>query len=83
MVGWHVFEQTLGDSEEQGSLACCRLRGCKQLDMTEQLNKKQQLVEHKAENGSFHGECLHEKVQSPIIQIIPRPKLKYFTRISN
>ena len=29
MVGWHYrlngheFEQTLGDSEEQGSLACC------------------------------------------------------------
>ena len=40
MVGWHhwlngnEFEQTLGDSEGQGSLACCSLWGCKELDMT-------------------------------------------------
>ena len=40
MVGWHhwlsghEFEQTLGDSEEQESLAWCSW-GCKELDMTE------------------------------------------------
>ena len=40
MVGWHLwlsgheFEQTQGDSEEQGSLACCSSRGYKELDMT-------------------------------------------------
>jgi len=45
-VGWHhqlnghEFEQTLGDSEEQGSLACCSPWGHKELDMTEQLNNK-------------------------------------------
>ena len=39
MVGWHhrlngcEFEQTLGDSEGQGSLVCCTLRGSKELDM--------------------------------------------------
>ena len=44
MVGWyhrlngHEFEQTLGDSEEQGSLACCRPWGCKELDTTERMN---------------------------------------------
>ena len=44
MVGLHhrlngrEFEQTLGDSEGQGSLACCSPWGCKELDMTEQLN---------------------------------------------
>ena len=27
-------EQTLGDSEGQGSLACCRPWGCKKSDMT-------------------------------------------------
>ena len=38
MVGWHhwlnghEFEQTLGDSEEQGSLACCSPRGHKESD---------------------------------------------------
>ena len=37
---WHhwlngrEFEQTLGDSEGQGSLACCNPRGCKESDMT-------------------------------------------------
>jgi len=44
MVGWHHWlneyelEQTLGDSEEQESLVCCSLWGCKESDMTEQLN---------------------------------------------
>ena len=46
MVGWHhqlnghEFEQTLGDGEGQGSLVCWRSRGCKELDMTERLNSK-------------------------------------------
>ena len=41
MVGWHhglnghEFEQTLGDSEGQGKLACCSPRGCKELDKAE------------------------------------------------
>ena len=36
MVGWHhllsehEFEQTLGDSEGQGNLACCSAWGCKE-----------------------------------------------------
>ena len=44
MVGWHhrlnghEFEQALGVSDGQGSLACCRPWGHKELDMTEQLN---------------------------------------------
>ena len=43
MVGWYhplngyEFEQTLGDGEGQGSLACCSPWGCKELDMTKQL----------------------------------------------
>ena len=46
MVGWHPqlngheFEQTLGDDEEQGSLACSSPWGHKELDTTEQLNNK-------------------------------------------
>ena len=27
----HEFEQTLGDSKGQGSLACCSLWGCKEV----------------------------------------------------
>ena len=44
MVGWHhrlnghEFEQTLGTGDGQGSLACCSPWGCKESDMTEQLN---------------------------------------------
>ena len=46
MVEWHhrlngrEFEQTLGSSEGQGSLACCSPWGHKELDMTERLNNK-------------------------------------------
>ena len=45
MVGWHhqlnghEFEQAPGDGEEEGRLACCCPWGCKELDMTERLNK--------------------------------------------
>ena len=43
MNGWHhqlnghEFEQTLGDSGGQRSLACCSPWGCKELNVTEQL----------------------------------------------
>ena len=36
----HEFEQTLGDSEGQGNLACCSPWGPKELNMTELLNNK-------------------------------------------
>ena len=44
MVGWHhrlnghEFEQTPGDSEGQRSLACSSSWGCKESDVTWQLN---------------------------------------------
>ena len=44
MVGWyhslngHEFEHTPGDSESQGSLACCSSWGCKELGTTEWLS---------------------------------------------
>ena len=40
MIGWHhqlngrEFEQTLGDSEGQGSLVCCRPQGHRESDVT-------------------------------------------------
>ena len=37
---WIESEQTLGESEGQGSLACCSPWDSKELDMTEQLNNK-------------------------------------------
>ena len=47
MVGWHHglnghgFEQTLGDSEGQGSLVCCHLWAHKDLDMTKRQQQQQ------------------------------------------
>ena len=44
MVGWHhrldghEFEKAPGVGAGQGGLVCCSSRGCKELDMTEQLN---------------------------------------------
>ena len=44
MLGWHhrlnghEFEQILGDSEGQGSLACCSPWGHKETDLNERLN---------------------------------------------
>ena len=34
----HEFEQALGVGDGQGSLVCYSPRGCKESDMTEQLN---------------------------------------------
>ena len=47
MVGWHhrlnghEFEQTLGDSEGQGSVVYYDPLGCRESDPIEQLNNKQ------------------------------------------
>ena len=41
----HEFEQTLGDSEGQGSLACCSPWGCRESDMTWQLNNNKKSSE--------------------------------------
>ena len=44
MVGWHhllnghEFEPALGAGDGHGGLECCSPWGCKELDMTEQLN---------------------------------------------
>ena len=62
MVGWHhqlnghEFEQTLGDSEGQGSLAYCSPWDCRELDTTEQLNSKYKL------NVSQHVHCSSVKL---------------------
>ena len=50
MVGWHhqlygdVFEQALGDGEDQGNLVCCSPWGRKELDRTERLNNSNRLA---------------------------------------
>ena len=50
MVGWHhqldgyESEQALGVGDGQGSLVCCNLWGCKELDMTERLNRTELML---------------------------------------
>ena len=74
MVGWHhqlnghELEQTLGDSEGQGSLACCSPWGCKGSDMTEQLNdnKKKECGTDGEESWVFIGSTDVE-VETPIL----------------
>ena len=52
MVGWHhqlnghEFEQTLGDGEGQGSLACCSPWDCKESDRTEQANNNRIFIKY-------------------------------------
>ena len=56
-VGWHhwlnghEFEQTLGCSEGQGSLACCSPWGHKELDVTERLNNNNLSYTHDIRQG--------------------------------
>ena len=51
MVGWHhrlnehEFEQTLGDGEGHGSLACCSPCDHQESDTTERLNNTNQPTE--------------------------------------
>ena len=64
MFGWHhqlnghEFEQPLGDSKGQRSLACCSPWGCKELDTTWQLKSKifdKKLKGWEGENESVQG----------------------------
>ena len=62
------FEQTLGDNEGQGSLACCCSWGHKELDMTEWLNN----------NKYIRRLCFHISSQLSISHLLS--KLALFNR---
>ena len=59
MVGWHhqlnghEFEQSQGDNEGQGSLACCSPRGQKEPDTTEWLNSNRNNKLHCIRTSSY------------------------------
>ena len=78
MVGWHhrlnehESEQTPGDSEGQGSLACCSPRGRKYLDTTERLNNSSGKFTGsggKAEPGGWTSLHYHLQVYSSMEQL--------------
>ena len=93
MIGWHHqlnghgFGRTSGVGDGQGSLVCCGSRGCKESDMTEQLNwtdvVEAILLVHMAEQiifcwegGKTHSSCkfpyyLPWKVKVLIAQLCP------------
>ena len=48
------FEQTLGDSEGQGSLACCSPLGYKELGTAYQLSTAQQQSYFKDKSGNLY-----------------------------
>ena len=82
--GWHhwfnghEFEQTLGDSEGQGSLVCCNPWGHKELDMTEWLNNngfpsshvQMWELDHKegwvTKNWCFQTVLVEKRLESPL-----------------
>ena len=61
LVGWHhrpnghESEQALGDGKGQGSLVCCSPWGCKELDMTEQVNFGSSLAHIYCTSGQQFG----------------------------
>ena len=71
-MGWyqclnkHEFEQTAGDREGQGGLACCSPWDCKESDMTEQLNNNNDPVARPAGDPAI-------RYSSP--QLLSHPKL--------
>ena len=65
MVRWHQwlngheFEQALGDSEAQGSLACCSPWGCKELDTTWRMNNNNNVGINNCYHLSFQAGAKH------------------------
>ena len=57
MVEWHhrlnglEFEQSLGDGEGQGSLACCSSWGLKELDIATEQQQEGETGKRKPERG--------------------------------
>ena len=56
----HEFEQTPGDTEGQGSLACCSPMGCKESDTTERLsdNKGISIISGSGHNHTSSGSLI-------------------------
>ena len=54
----HEFEQTPGDGERQGSLACCSPRNCNQSVMTERLNNSNNNTSLIAHRLGICGGCV-------------------------
>ena len=69
MVGWHhrldghEFEQALGVGDGQGSLACCSPRGCKESDMTEQMNSDNSICFERLDSGRIPVNRMYSNIR--------------------
>ena len=62
----HELKQSLGEGEEQGSLACCHPCGCKESDRTEVMNSNNKVAVYVA---VFPGVACNKKPRSHRIKI--------------
>ena len=82
MIGWHdwcnehEFEQTLGDNERQGSLACCIPRGHRESDMPWWLknnsNNAPTTDAKEAEVGQFYEDL------EDLLELTPKKDVLFF-----
>ena len=77
-LSWHEFEQALGGSEGQGSLACCRAWSRKESDMTERLNsnnnesKDHRQVPWAQIQNLIPSTCVHVQLLQSCLTLQPR-----------
>ena len=64
LLNGHEFEQALGVSDGQGSLACCSPWGCKESDTTEPLNWTEPHIFTKI----YARDCSEQHTQHPSIE---------------
>ena len=84
MVGWyhrlngHEFEQTPGDGERQGSLACCSPWGRKELDTTWQVNNNNKTWSEQGQRES----CFTWKKDTSVCRSHTQPEPHFFSSLS-
>ena len=69
MVGWyhrldgHEFKQALGVGDGQGGLAYCSPWGCKESDMTEQMNSNNSICLERLDSGGIPVNRIYRNVR--------------------
>ena len=79
--GWHEFEQAPGDGDGRGSLGCCNPRGCKELDIAEQVNNNNKHIS----TVQFDSFNISSVAESPTISfsVVPFSCLQSFPAVGS